>query len=86
MLPQELGCGSGMTCWRRLRDWQQEGIWELMHFAHLRWLARDHTPSWTVARCARCWRYADRAESDRPRQARPQRHLICDGQGDPLAS
>src|SRR5205809_876292 len=23
MLPQELGCGSGMTCWRRLRDWQQ---------------------------------------------------------------
>jgi transposase len=22
MLPQELGCGSGMTCWRRLRDWQ----------------------------------------------------------------
>jgi len=23
MLPQELGCGSGMTCWRRLRDWQE---------------------------------------------------------------
>jgi transposase len=22
-LPRELGCGSGMTCWRRLRDWQQ---------------------------------------------------------------
>jgi transposase len=20
-LPQELGCGCGMTCWRRLRDW-----------------------------------------------------------------
>src|SRR3990170_6286009 len=27
MLPQELGCGSGMTCWRRLRDWQQAGGW-----------------------------------------------------------
>ncbi len=26
MLPQELGCGSGMTCWRRLRDWQQAGV------------------------------------------------------------
>ncbi len=25
MLPQEMGCGSGMTCWRRLRDWQQAG-------------------------------------------------------------
>jgi transposase len=21
MLPAEFGCGSGMTCWRRLRDW-----------------------------------------------------------------
>src|SRR5215475_12492044 len=28
MLPQELGCGSGMTCWRRLRDWQQVGCLE----------------------------------------------------------
>jgi transposase len=21
MLPQEMNCGSGMSCWRRLRDW-----------------------------------------------------------------
>jgi transposase len=27
-LPQELGCGCGMTCWRRLRDWQQGGVWQ----------------------------------------------------------
>lgn len=27
-LPQEMGCGSGMTCWRRLRDWQQAGVWD----------------------------------------------------------
>src|SRR6266566_3021873 len=40
MLPQELGCGSGMTCWRRLRDWQEAGIWQLVHFALLDWLAR----------------------------------------------
>ena len=26
-LPREMGC-SGMTCWRRLRDWHQAGIWE----------------------------------------------------------
>lgn len=26
-LPKELGFGSGMTCWRRLRDWQQAGAW-----------------------------------------------------------
>ena len=30
-LPQEMGCGSGMTCWRRLRDWQQAGVWEALH-------------------------------------------------------
>jgi len=28
--PKELGCGSGMTCWRRLRDWQAAGLWEKM--------------------------------------------------------
>jgi transposase len=24
-LPQELGCGSGMTCWRRMREWLAAG-------------------------------------------------------------
>ena len=28
MLPQEMGCGSGMTCWRRLQEWQAAGVWE----------------------------------------------------------
>ena len=27
-LPQEMGCGCGMTCWRRLRDWHQAGLWQ----------------------------------------------------------
>lgn len=27
-LPQEMGCGCGMTCWRRLRDWHLAGVWE----------------------------------------------------------
>ena len=30
-LPQELGFGSSMTCWRRLRDWQQAGVWQALH-------------------------------------------------------
>ena len=30
-LPQELGYGSGMTCWRRLRDWQAAGVWQRLH-------------------------------------------------------
>jgi transposase len=31
MLPQEMGCGCGMTCWRRLRDWQAAGVWQRLH-------------------------------------------------------
>jgi transposase len=30
-VPTELGCGSGVTCWRRLRDWTQAGVWPRIH-------------------------------------------------------
>ena len=30
-LPQEMGCGSGVTCWRRLREWQEQGVWQKLH-------------------------------------------------------
>lgn len=30
-LPCELGCGSGMTCWRRLAAWQADGTWDRIH-------------------------------------------------------
>jgi len=46
MLPRELGCGSGMTCWRRLRDWQEAGIWSLIHFVLLDWLSRYSRIDW----------------------------------------
>jgi transposase len=49
MLPQELGCGSGMSCWRRLRDWQQAGVWDLIHFALLNWLSRYGQIDWSRA-------------------------------------
>jgi transposase len=31
MLPKEMGCGSGMTCWRRLKEWHEAGVWERLH-------------------------------------------------------
>ena len=31
MLPQELGCGAGMSCWRYLRQWQEQGVWQKIH-------------------------------------------------------
>jgi len=30
-LPREMGCGSGVTCWRRLREWQEQGVWQKLH-------------------------------------------------------
>jgi transposase len=27
-LPDEMGCGCGMTCFRRLRDWHHNGVWQ----------------------------------------------------------
>jgi transposase len=30
-LPQERGFGSGMTCWRRLWDWNDAGVWQRLH-------------------------------------------------------
>ena len=49
MLPKEMNCGSGMTCWRRLRDWQNAGIWQLIHFSLLDWLARYGRIDWSRA-------------------------------------
>lgn len=34
-LPAEMGCGSGVSCWRRLREWQRAGIWDGLHDALL---------------------------------------------------
>ncbi|MDF9807234.1 transposase [Streptomyces sp. HB372] len=30
-LPKELGFGSGMTCWRRLRDWNEADVWQQLY-------------------------------------------------------
>ena len=30
-LPQELGCGCGMSCWRYLHAWQEAGVWDKVH-------------------------------------------------------
>ena len=40
MLPREMGCGSGTTCWRRLVRWQRAGVWKRLHAALLTELRR----------------------------------------------
>jgi transposase len=49
MLPQEMGCGSGVTCWRRLRDWQQAGVWARLHQAVLDRLGEADKIDWRRA-------------------------------------
>lgn len=49
MLPQELGSGSGMTCWRRLRDWQRAGVWGRLHQELLRRLQEADQVDWSRA-------------------------------------
>ena len=47
-LPEEMGC-SGMSCWRRLRDWQQSGVWDAIHRALLDRLGGAGEIDWTRA-------------------------------------
>ena len=49
MLPQEMGCGSGVTCWRRLRDWQEAGVWERLHHVLLDRLGEADRLDWSRA-------------------------------------
>jgi transposase len=49
LLPPEMGCGSGVTCWRRLRDWQQAGVWERLHRTLLERLGRAERIDWSRA-------------------------------------
>ena len=48
MLPRELGC-SGMTCWRRLRDWQEAGVWAALHRVLLERLSDAGHLDWSRA-------------------------------------
>jgi transposase len=48
-LPQELGFGSGMTCWRRLRDWHKAGVWQRLHEVLLAELQAARRLDWSRA-------------------------------------
>src|SRR5271157_746184 len=48
-LPQEMGCGSGMTCWRRLSDWHRAGVWDRLLDVLLAELHRADRIDWSRA-------------------------------------
>lgn len=49
MLPQEMGCGSGVTCWRRVCEWQEAGVWERLHLVLLDRLGEADRIDWDRA-------------------------------------
>ena len=49
LLPQEMGCGCGMTCWRRLRDWHTAGVWDRLHLLLLTELNAADRIDWSRA-------------------------------------
>lgn len=48
-LPQEMGCGCGMTCWRRLHEWQEAGVWQDIHHLLLNRLREADKIDWSRA-------------------------------------
>lgn len=48
-LPQEFGLGSGMTCWRRLAEWNDAGVWQRLHEAFLAELNAAGKLDWSRA-------------------------------------
>src|SRR5687768_14604096 len=49
LLPKELGGGCGVTSWRRLRDWQEAGVWQRLHETLLNWLGDEAAIDWSRA-------------------------------------
>ena len=71
MLLTELGCGSGSTCWRRLRDWQEAGVWEKGHTRLLNWLGDHADIAWSRASVDSLSLRAKGGRADGPAPGRP---------------
>jgi transposase len=90
-LPAEMGCGSGMTCWRRLQRWQQEGVWFRLHQVLLQRLQDAGKIDWgraaVDAMFARAFGGVEGSGPNPTDRGRPgvKQHLVVDAQGIPLA-
>src|SRR3990172_6516637 len=49
LLPLEMGCGSGSTCWRRFRTWTRRGVWKRLHLLLLQELSWADEIDWSRA-------------------------------------
>ena len=90
-LPQQLGYGSGMTCWRRLLEWQQAGIWADLHRRVLDHLHAAGVIDWSRASLDSASVAApgggDQTGRDPTNRGNlgTKRHIVVDRNGVPLA-
>ena len=91
-LPAEMGCGCGMTCWRRLRDWYQAGLWHQLHQVLLARLQGADKIDWARAAIdstfARAFGGVEGSGPNPTDRGRPgvKQHVVVDAHGIPLAA
>jgi transposase len=80
MLPREMGCGSGTTCWRRLVRWQRAGVWKRLHSVLLAELRRrgqvDLARAVVDSSSLRALRGGKKLDRTLPIAARPGRSIM----------
>nr|WP_286160441.1 IS5 family transposase [Streptomyces yunnanensis] len=90
-LPQELGFGSGMTCWRRLAEWTEAGVWPRLHEVLLAKLRGANALDFSRAAVdgphtgVKGGSQTGRSPVDRGKTG-SKHHLITDATGIPLAA
>lgn len=91
-LPIEMGCGCGMTCWRRLHAWHQAGVWFALHQVLLEHLGDAGKINWSRAAVdstfARAFGGVEGSGKNPTDRGRPgvKQHVLVDGKGIPLAA
>jgi transposase len=90
-LPQEMGCGCGMSCLNYLKEWQRLGVWDTLHQVLLAELEEADKIDWsrgavdsTHARALGGGEKSGKNPTDRGKLG-TKHHLLTDGQGIPLA-
>jgi transposase len=90
LLPaRELGCGSPATCWRRLTEWANAGVFDQLHLQVLDRLGGQGRLDWSQASVDTASVRAgvgDHVGANPVDRGKPgsKLHLVCDGGGLPL--
>jgi transposase len=91
-LPCEMGCGCGMTCWRRLHAWQEQGVWFQLLQVLLQRLDDAGKIDWSRAAAdssfARAFGGVQGSGKNPTDRGKPgvKHHALVDSQGIPLAA